>query len=54
MNDGHDDLVARPDAERPQRDRERVGAVGHADAVPHAADSAANSSSKASTSGPRM
>ena len=29
----NDDLVARPDAKRPQRDRERVGAVGHGDAV---------------------
>ena len=27
----HDDLVAGPDAHRPQRDRQRVGAVGHAD-----------------------
>ena len=30
---GDDDLVARPDAERPQGDRQRVGAVGDADAV---------------------
>ena len=30
---GHDDLVAGADAEGPQRDRQRVGAVGDADAV---------------------
>ena len=33
---GHHHLVARPDAERAQGDRQRVGAVGHADAVTHA------------------
>ena len=31
-----DDLVARPDAQRAQRDRERLGAVGDADRVPRA------------------
>jgi len=28
---GNNDLIARPDAERPQRDRDRLGAVCHAD-----------------------
>ena len=37
MNDGHDHLVARPDAHRAQRDRDRVGAVRHADRVRGAA-----------------
>ena len=32
----HHDLVARADPERAQRDRQRVGAVRHAHAVPHA------------------
>ena len=30
---GHHHLVARPDAHRAQRDRDRLGAVGHADRV---------------------
>ena len=34
---GHDHLVARADAHRPQRDRDRLGAVGDADRVPGAA-----------------
>ena len=34
---GNDHLVAGPHAHRPQRDRDRVGAVGHADGVPAAA-----------------
>ena len=33
VNDGHDHLVARPDAQRAQRDRDRLGAVGDADRV---------------------
>ena len=33
----HHHLVARPDAHRPQRDRDRLGAVGHADGVRRAA-----------------
>ena len=33
MNDGHDDVVARADAERAQRQDDRVGAVGDADRV---------------------
>ena len=33
MNDGHDDVVAGPDAERAQGDRDRLGAVGDADRV---------------------
>ena len=32
----HDDLVAGPDAERPQSDRQRIGAVGDPDAVANA------------------
>ena len=36
VGDG-DDLVARPDAERLQRDEQRIGAVRHADAVVDAA-----------------
>ena len=50
---GNDDLVARPDAHRAQRDRDRVGAVRHADRVP-APRYAASSRSNACTSGPRM
>ena len=50
----HDDLVAGPDAERAQRERQRVGAVGHADRVARRRGRRRTRASKASTSGPRM
>ena len=51
---GHDHVVAGADAERAQRDRERLGAVGHADRVGHAEVPRRARASKAATSGPRM
>ena len=49
-----DDLVAGPDAERAQRDRQRVGAVGDADGVRARRSTPRTRDSKAATSGPRM
>ena len=50
---GADDLVAGLDAERAQRDHERVGAVGHADAV-RRAGVRGEARSASATRGPRM